>query len=145
MQNVLGHQLPQYCQWQQVTTTAWTAYSHYIHTIAKEITYAAAESVREYIWRVKWDQGKRNKRLGRLNSHPSNRESCLTSGLPKRCKLPHCAIDLDVAFWYHYLSPARMHWDKGILSLGDAWRETSLDVGLLKKIVAGKKEFIGRS
>ena len=38
-----------------------------------------------------------------------------------------------------------MHWDKGILSLGDAWPETSLDVGLLKKIIAGKKEFIERS
>ena len=70
-------------------------------------------------------------------------------GLPMHwwaCKLPHCVIDPDVAFWYHYLSPA---WMQGIgetfLSLGEAWQETSLDVGLLKKIVAGKKEFIGRS
>ena len=34
---------------------------------------------------------------------------------------------------------------RSVLSLGDARQETSLDVGLLKKIVAGKKEFIGRS
>ena len=34
---------------------------------------------------------------------------------------------------------------EGVLSLGDAWQETSMDVGLLKKIVAGKKEFIGRN
>ena len=33
----------------------------------------------------------------------------------------------------------------GILSLRDALQEMGLDVGLLKKIVAGKKEFIGRS
>ena len=38
-----------------------------------------------------------------------------------------------------------MHWNEGILSLGDPQQETSLDVGLPKKIVAGKKEFIGRS
>ena len=31
-----------------------------------------------------------------------------------------------------------MHRGKGVLSLGDAWQETKLDVGLLKKIVAGK-------
>ena len=35
--------------------------------------------------------------------------------------------------------------ERGVLSLGDARQETSLGVGLLKKIVAGKKEFIGRS
>ena len=34
---------------------------------------------------------------------------------------------------------------EGILSLGDTRQETSLNVGLLKKIVAGKKEFIRRS
>ena len=33
---------------------------------------------------------------------------------------------------------------RGVLSLGNA-QETSLDVGLLKKIVAGEKEFIGKS
>ena len=38
-----------------------------------------------------------------------------------------------------------MHREEGILSLRDAQQEMSLDVGLLKKIVAGKKEFIGRS
>ena len=39
-----------------------------------------------------------------------------------------------------------MHWEKeGILSLGDTRQEMSLDVGLLKKIVAGKKQFIGRN
>ena len=34
---------------------------------------------------------------------------------------------------------------RGVLSLCDAWQEMSLGVGLLKKIVAGKKEFTGRS
>ena len=34
---------------------------------------------------------------------------------------------------------------RGVLSPGDAQQETSLGLGLLKKIVAGKKEFIGRS
>ena len=38
-----------------------------------------------------------------------------------------------------------MHLAEGVLSLGDARQEMSLDVGLLKKIVAGKKELIGRS
>ena len=33
---------------------------------------------------------------------------------------------------------------RGVLSLGNARQETSLGVGLLKKIVAGKKEFIGK-
>ena len=38
-----------------------------------------------------------------------------------------------------------MHREReGVLSLGDA-QETSLGVGLLKKIVASQKEFIGRS
>ena len=51
-----------------------------------------------------------------------------------------------VAFWYGYLSPTWMHQRKrGVLSLGDVQQEMSLGVGLLKKIVAGKKEFIGRS
>ena len=31
-----------------------------------------------------------------------------------------------------------------VWSLGDAQQEKSLDVRLLKKIVAGKKEFLGR-
>ena len=37
------------------------------------------------------------------NSHLPDRESCLTSQLPTRwraCKLLHCTIDPDVAFWY---------------------------------------------
>ena len=54
----------------------------------------------------------RNGQLGRSNSYPSNRESCLISGLPTcwfPCKLPHCAIDTDVAFRYDYLSLAWMH------------------------------------
>ena len=38
-----------------------------------------------------------------------------------------------------------MHLKEDALSLGNAWQETSLDVGLLKKIVVGKKEFMGRS
>ena len=108
--------------------------------------HAAAQSMHEYVWCIKWDQEKRN---GWLNLHPPDRESCLTSGLPTRwraCKLPHCVIDSDVAFWYDNSSPAWMHQGReGVLSLGDARQEASLDVGLLKKIVAGKKEFIGRS
>ena len=50
--------------------------------------------------------------LGRLNSHPPDCESYLMSGLPmcwRACKLPHCLIDPDVAFWFDYLSPAWMH------------------------------------
>ena len=84
----------------------------------------------------------RNWRFRRSNSHPSNHESCLTSELPTHwctCKLLHCAIDPVVAFWCDYLSPAWMHQEEGVLSLGDARQERSLDVGLLKKIVAGKK------
>ena len=115
--------------------------------LAREIPHAAAQSVHKYVWRVKWDQGERNRWLGRSNSHPPDHELCLMSGWPTRwraCKLPHCAIDPDVAFWYDYLSLAWMHREeKDVLSLGDT-QETSLDVGLLKKIVAGKKEFIGR-
>ena len=38
-----------------------------------------------------------------------------------------------------------MQWEEGILSLGDVQQKTSLDVGMLKEIVAGKKEFMGRS
>ena len=75
--------------------------------------HAAAQSVHEYVWCVKWDQGERSGWLGRSNSHLPGRESCLTSGLPTcwhACKLPHWAIDLDVAFWYDYLSPVWMHW-----------------------------------
>ena len=78
--------------------------------------------------------------------HPSNRESSLTSGLPtcwRTCKLPHCAMDPNVAFWYDYLSPAWMHQSGGgVLSLGDTQQEMS--VGLLEKIVAGKKEYFQR-
>ena len=79
--------------------------------------------------------GGEKRRLGRSNSHPHDRESCLTSELSIRwraCKLPHCAID-----------PGGR--ERSVLSLGDARQETCLGVGLLKKIVAGKKEFIGRS
>ena len=84
-------------------------------TLAREIPHALAQSMDEYVCRVKWDQGERNGWLGRSNSHPPDRESCLTSGLPTRwraCKLPHCVIDLDGAFWYDYLSPAWMHQGK---------------------------------
>ena len=91
--------------------------------------------------------GERNRWLVRSNSHPPDCESCLMSGLPTHWhayKLPHCAIDSDAAFWYDYLSPAWMYQVGGILSLADA-QEMTLDVGLLKKIVAGKKEFMGRS
>ena len=112
--------------------------------------HTAAQSVHEYVWHVKWDQGERNGQVGRSNSHPPDHESCLMSGLPTRwcaCKLPHCAIDSDVAFWYNYLSPAWIYpgEKRGILSLGNARQGMSLGVGLLKKIVAGKKKFIGRS
>ena len=124
---------------------SWFFFLH-INFLAREIMHAAAH---EYVWHVKWDEGVRNGWLGRSNSHPPIRESCLTSGLPTRlraCKLPHCAIDPDMAFWYNYLSPAWMHWgERGVLSLSDAWQETSLSVGLLRKIVEDKKEFIGRS
>ena len=81
-------------------------------TVVREITHAAAQSVHEYVWRVKWDQGKRNGRLGRSNSHRPDRESWLTSQLPTRwraCKLLHCTIDPDVVFWYADLNPAWMH------------------------------------
>ena len=119
-----------------------------MNSVAREITHAASQSMYEYVWHVKWDQGERNRRLGRSNSHHPDRESCLTSGLPTRwrtCKLPHCAIDPDVAFWYDYLSPAWMHrGQRGVLSLGDTRQETSLGVGLLKKIVAGGKKEIHR-
>ena len=111
----------------------------------RKITHAAAQSVHKYVWRVKWDQGERNGWLGRSNSHPPDRESRLTSGLPARwraSKFPHCAIDPDVAFWYDYLSPAWIHWRKrGVLSLGNAQQEMNLGVGRIEKIVAGKKEY----
>ena len=83
--------------------------------LAREIIHVAAQSVHKYVWHVKWDQGERNGRLGRSNSHPPDCESCLASGLPtcwRTCKLPHCAIDPYVAFWYNYLSPACMHWGR---------------------------------
>ena len=46
-----------------------------------------------------------------------------------------------MAFWYAYLSPECTGTERGV---GDTQQETNLGVGLLK-IVAGKKEFIGRS
>ena len=119
-------------------------------SVGREIMHTRAQSMHEYVWHVKWYQGESNRWLGRLNSHPPDLESCLTSGLTTSChscKLLCCAIDLDVAFWYDYLSPAWMHQGvrEGVLSLADTQQKTSLGVGLLKKIVAGKKEFIGRS
>ena len=65
----------------------------------------------------KMRSGERNGRLGRPNKHPPDHESCLMSGLPTHWhsyKLPNCAIDLDVAFWYHHLSPAWMHQGDGV-------------------------------
>ena len=47
-------------------------------SVARQITYAVAQSMHEYVWRVKWDQGERNGRLGRSNSHLPNHELCLT-------------------------------------------------------------------
>ena len=44
--------------------------------IARVITHVAAQRVHEYVWHVKWDQGKRNRRLGRSNSHPPDGELC---------------------------------------------------------------------
>ena len=105
---------------------SWSVHSHFV---VWEIMHAAAQSMHEYVWHVKWDQGERNGWLQGLNSHPPDRELYLMSGLPthcRACKLPHCVIDQDVAFWYDYLSPAWMHWGKrGILSLGDTWQEFS--------------------
>ena len=61
------------------------------------------------------------------------------------CKLPHCAIDPDVAFWHDYLSPAWMHRRQYCLSLSDVQHETSLDTGPLEKIVEeGKGIFTKR-
>ena len=112
---------------------------------AREITHAAAQSVHEYVWRVKWDQGERSGQLGRWNSHPPDRESCLMSGLPTSwhtlCNWPGCSI--LVSLFKSCLNALGS--ERGILSLGDAWQETSLVLGLLKKIVEDKKEFIGRS
>ena len=31
------------------------------NNVAREIMYAAAQSVHEHVWHVKWDQGERNK------------------------------------------------------------------------------------
>ena len=56
------------------------------------------------------------------------------------CNRPGCGI-LGWLFKSCLNAPGQ----RGILSLGDARQETSLGVGLLKKIVASKKEFIGRS
>ena len=70
-------------------------------SVVREITHAKAQSMHEYVWRVKWDQGERNGRLGSSNWHPPDRESCLMSGLPTRwhaCKLPHCRCDILVLF-----------------------------------------------
>ena len=47
--------------------------------VAREIMHTAAQSMHEYVWHVKWDQGKRNGQLGRSNSHPPDRESCQDS------------------------------------------------------------------
>ena len=41
--------------------------------------HVAAQSMHEYVWCVKSDQGERNRLLERSNSHPPNWESCLTS------------------------------------------------------------------
>ena len=139
--------------------TYWYGYVHFTYPylamlqlhftfVAREITHVAAQSVHKYIWRIKWARGERNEWLGRLNSHPPNCELCLTSGLPthwRACKLPHCAIDPDVTFWYDYLSPSWMYREEGVLSLGDTQHEMSLDVGLLKEIITGKKRILGRS
>ena len=47
----------------------------------REITHAVAQSVHEYIWCVKLDQGERSEQLGKSNSHPPNCKSCLESVL----------------------------------------------------------------
>ena len=77
--------------------------------VVREITHATAQNMHECLACKTRSGGERNGRLGRSNSHPPDRELCLASGLPmhwRACKLPHCVIDPDVAFWYHYLSPA---------------------------------------
>ena len=81
-------------------------------SVAREIMHVAAQSVHECVWHIKWDQGERNGWLGKSNSHPPDRELCLTSRLPthwRACKLLHCTIDPDVAFWYDDSNPAWMH------------------------------------
>ena len=112
-------------------------------------THTQAQSMHEYVWHVKWDEGERNRWLERSNSHPSDHESCLTSGRPTRwraCKLPHCAIDPMSHFnMIIQVLPECTRWREGVLSLSDTRQETSLCVELLKEIVAGKKEFIRRS
>ena len=66
-------------------------------------------------------------------------------GRNRTCKLPHCAIDPDVAFWHDYLSPAWMHRRQRRFSLGDTRHEMSLDTGPLEKIVEeGKGIFTKR-
>ena len=89
----------------------------------------------EYVWRVKWDQGETGDLGDRtqilLIMNRVWRQDYLYDW--RAYKLPHCAIDPDVAFWYDYLSPVWMH-RGGILSLGNVWQETSLGIGLLEKI-----------
>ena len=116
----------------------------YGNIVAREITQAAVQSMHEYVWRVKWDQGERNGRLGRSNSHPPDRESCLTSGLPicwRTYKLPQCTIDLDVVFLYDDVNPAWMHVRAAFSSLRDARRETDLGIGLLENCCRKKGLF----
>ena len=96
--------------------------------VAREIMHVAAQSLHEYVWHVKWDKVERGRRLGRSNSHPPDHESYLTSELPTRwraCKLRHCAINPNVAFWYDYLSPAWMLQWKG--RHFDSWWCTTRD------------------
>ena len=116
--------------------------------MAREITQAAAQSVHEYVWRVKWDQGQRNGRLGRSNSHPPDRESCLTSQRPPRWragKLLHCTIDPDVVFWSDdlksYLNAQETGvWEKVEATQGERWTE----IKDCSKTVAGKRDIFLR-
>ena len=95
-----------------------------LNTVAREITYAAAQNVREYVWCLKLDQGERNGRLERSNSHPPDRKSCLTPGPPIRVGVHVNYHIVRLTRMWHFgiliLSPAWMHGAEGVLSLADA-------------------------
>ena len=83
----------------------WIVWNKTVWLCKRNHACGSSKCARIYVKHVKWDEGERNRRLGRSISHPPNRELCLTSGLPTHwcaCKLLHCAIDPNVAFWYEY-------------------------------------------
>ena len=72
----------------------------------REISHAATQSVHEYVWCVKWDQGERN---GDWEDRTRILPIVNCVWRQRACKLPHCAIDLDMAFWHDYISSAWIH------------------------------------